>query len=160
MCSWQEALRDLIDEDRQRKENGAVIIREALDSFCGKQHFQDVVIPALREIEKIFKDNGSQAWIHWEANRAWLTIGYGAKVGGKREYTKEVKYQVEVLGHTMKSRLYLMMNHGPQKEYPIADEHELAGEVTGANIAGITSKDITDDFMSAFEAYVNRQTKS
>jgi hypothetical protein len=46
-----------------------------------------------------------------------------------------------------------MTGVGPQKD----DEHEIAGDASGKNVADVTSKDIIDDFMAEFEAYTNRK---
>jgi len=154
MCKWKQELQDLIKKDRQHKENIGVDIKEQLNSFCGEQYFEGVVIPAFREIEKVFKDNGGHVWIHWEANHAWLTMGNGARVSGKKEYTKEVKYEIIISGRIMKSRLYQLMSFGPQKEYPM-DEHELTDGAKPKSIDDITSNDIIDDFMAGYEKYVN-----
>lgn len=158
MCKWKQELQDLIKKNRQQNENMGVAIKEQLNSFCGKQYFEDVVIPAFREIEKELKDNEYHVWILWESNHAWLTLGYGAKLSGKKEYTKEVKYEVEISGPTMKSRLYQKMSFGPQKEVPIGDAHEIAGDAKGRNIADITSEHIRDDFLSTFKDYVEMKT--
>jgi hypothetical protein len=155
MCKWKQELQDLIKKDGQHKENTGVAIKEQLNSFGGKQYFEDVVIPAFREIEKEFKDNGHNVWIHWEGNHAWFTIGYGAKLSDRKEYTKEVKYEITILGGRMKSRLYQLMGFGPQEEYPI-DEHQLTDGAKGKSVDDITSEDIRDDFIVAYKAYVNK----
>ncbi|MHC4353640.1 MAG: hypothetical protein ACYTE3_12655 [Planctomycetota bacterium] len=160
MCKRKQELQDLIKKDRQHNDNTMVAMKEQLDSCCGRQYSGDVVITAFREIEKVFQADGRRVWIHVKAGRTWLTVGYGAKVSGKKEYEKQLKYQVEVSGKTMKSRLCQMRSAELQKEYPIGDEHEIAGDAGGKAIADITSKDIIDDFIAAFEGYANKKPKS
>jgi hypothetical protein len=130
-----------------------VAVKERSDSFCEKRHSRDVVIPALREIEKLFEAAGSGVWIHVEANRAWLTIGHGAMMSGRMECAERLKYQVEVSGRSMISSLCQMTGVGAQKN----GEHEIAGDAGGKNVADVTSKDIIDDFTAEFEAYTNRK---
>ena len=157
MRKRQQEPRDLIKKDRQRDDDTMVAVKERSDSFCERRHSKDVVIPALREIEKSSEAGGSGVWIHVEANRAWLTIGRGTRVSGRIECTERLKYQVEVSGQAMISSLCRMIGSGPQKEHRINDEHEIAGDASGKNIADVTSKDIVDDFMAAFEAYAGRE---
>ncbi len=160
MCKWQQEPQDHSAKDRRHDEDAIVAVKRRSDSFCAKQYSGDVVIPAFREIEKQFEAEGTRVWIHVEANRTWLAIGCRAAFGDKEECTKRLKYQVEVSGQTMKSRLYQIMSVGLQKECPIGDAHEIAGNASGKNIADITSKDIIGDFTAAFEGYADKKMKS
>lgn len=159
MYKWKQGPQDRIEEDRRHNQDTMVAMNEQSDTSRGRQCLGDVVISAFREIEKSLEAEESRVWIHVEANRTWLTVGYGAKVSGKKEYGKRLKYQVEVSGQTMKSTLYQLMGVGPQKEYPIGDGNEIAGDARGKDIADITSKDILDDFMATFEGYTNKKTE-
>ena len=60
----------------------------------------------------------------------------------------------------MKSRLCQIISVEQQKEYPIGDEHEIAGDTEGKKIADITSQDIIEDFIAAFEGYSDKKEKS
>jgi hypothetical protein len=154
MCKWKQELQDLIKKDRQHKENTGAAIREQFRSSCGEQYFEDVVMPAFQEIKTVFEENSSHVWIECEVNHACLIIGFADMASGKEEYTKEMKYEITISGRMMKSRLYQLISFGPQKEYPI-DEHELTDGAKGKSIDEITSNDIIDDFMAAYEKYVN-----
>jgi len=159
MCEWEQKLQNLIDKAHQYHEEGEARVaefKEQLESFCGKQYSQDVIVPAFNKIKERFEVKGSYVWIQWEANRTWLTIGYGQEVDGKQKYTKEVRYQVEISVNTMKSRLYLPLSFGPIKEYPISDEREIAGNSIGKNISDVTIDDIVNDFIATYEMYLEK----
>ena len=160
MYKWKQEPQDRIEEDRRHNDDTMVATKEKSDLSCRRKYSGDVVISAFREIEKSLAAELGRVWIHVQANRAWLTIGYGARVSGKKVCTNRLKYQVEVSDQTMKSSLCQMMGVGPQKEHSVGDEHEIAGDANGKNIDDITSKDIIDDFMSTFDGYTNKKTES
>ncbi len=155
MYKWKQELQDLIKKDRQQKDNIVENIKEQLNSFSGKQYFEDIVMPVFQEIKTVLEENGSHVCIESEANYAWLTIGYADMESSKKEDTKELKYEITISGQMMESRLYLLMSFGPQKEWPIGDENELAGYPNGKSISDITSEDIREDFIAMYGAYVN-----
>jgi hypothetical protein len=155
MCKWKQELKELANKHRQHKKNIVLKIKEQLNSFCGKQYFENIVMPAFQEIKTVLEDNGSHVCIESEANYAWITIGNADMESGKKEDTKELKYEITISGQMMGSRLYLLMSFGPQKEWPIGDENELAGDLKGNSIADITSEDIREDFIAAYGAYLN-----
>lgn len=153
MYKWKQELQDLIKKDRHQKDNIVVNIKEQLNSFSGQQYFEDIVMPVFQEIKTVLEENGSHVCIESEANYAWLTIGY--MESSKKEDTKELKYEITISGQMMESRLYLLMSFGPQKEWPMGDENELAGYPNGKSISDITSEDIREDFIAMYGAYVN-----
>lgn len=155
MCKWKQELQNLIKKDCQQKDNILVSVKEQLNSFCGKQYFENIVMPAFQEIKTVLEENGSHVCINSEANYAWLTIGYADMESGKKEDIKELKYEITISGRLMESRLYLLMSFGPQKEWPMGDENGLAGYPNGKSISEITSEDIREDFMAMYGAYVN-----
>jgi len=153
MSKWKQELQNLIAKDHQRHEEREASmeeLKEQLKTFSGREYFESVIVPAFNKIKEVFEAEGLRVWMQWETNRAWLTIGRGQD--------KEVKYEVKVAGKTMTSRLYLMMNFGPQPEYPIGDVCEITGDKSGKDITNITTDDIADDFMTAYEAYLGKKS--
>lgn len=160
MYKWKQERQDRIEEDRRHNGNARVAMKEHSDTSPERRCFGDVVVSAFREIEESLDGKEGRVWIHVEANRTWLTIGCAAEAGDEKEGGKRLKYQVEVTGQTMKSRLYQLMSAEPQKECSIGDEREIAGGTRGKDIADITSKDIIDDFMATLAGHANQKKKS
>lgn len=160
MYKCEQERQDLVKKDHRRKQNAMMDMTEQADSFCGKQHSGSVVISAFREIEKMLDAEGRRVWIHVEADRTWLTIGHGARVGDKEECATTLKYQVDLSDQAMSSSLWQIVDAGSRKEHLLGNEHEIAGGDNGKSVTDIASQDIVDDFTATLDAYTCEKTRS
>lgn len=156
MLDWKQVIQNLIRGDCQEKEEQGVFlqslaIKSTLAFAKRQEHFGDVVASAFREIKEVFEDQGYRVWIDGSS----LIIGCVDIESGDEEYTKAVKYEIVLLGPMrMTSRMYLMLNLGPERIYPIEFERSIVATDLEYNITDVTSKDIIDDFKDVFMDYI------